>query len=374
MKTLPLSIVVCILMACPAVGADRTGDTAPGGLAGKLHVVPTPIRSYRLLMMTMDDDGWVWTGAIHRVFHRYDPRTGVVRTIRLPYDATACACLCLGEKVYILGQTYPRLIVYNRKTETFREAGYPSPRPDVWYGSVAPDRRHLYLYDRGSVGVIKWDSQTETGKPIPSPYKAPPPASGRIETRDNALWCHLWSPDILYRPIGIARMDLATDTFTGFYPFPEDDAGLEPYDRPETTFFLPYSLKGKVVPFDFKARRWCKFLEVPRYGEVFGFLGGPTVHQGRNYFSMSTYNGTKLGCDQKPFHFCNAILEFDPQSRRFEILTLKAEGAYHQIAYTLSARGEFFATGTNIREPDGTLNAERAGEVVFWQTRRPEKP
>jgi hypothetical protein len=36
----------------------------------------------------------------------------------------------------------------------------------------------------------------------------------------------------------------------------------------------------------------------------------------------------------------------------------------------LSARGEFFATGTNIREPDGTLNSERAGEVVFWQTPR----
>src|SRR5205814_660437 len=137
--------------------------------------------------------------------------------------------------------------------------------------------------------------------------------------------------------------------------------------------FLPYSLKGKVVPFDFKARRWCEFLDVPRYGEVFGFLGGPTVHKGRNYFSMSTYNGTNLGCDQKPFHFCNSILELDPQTRRFEILSLKAEGTYRQIAYTLSARGEFFATGTNIREPDGTLNSERAGEVVFWQTPRAEK-
>ena len=47
------------------------------------------------------------------------------------------------------------------------------------------------------------------------------------------------------------------------------------------------------------------------------------------------------------------------------------KGAYHQIAYTLSAGGDFFATGTNIREPDGTLNRDRAGEVVFWQTVRP---
>ena len=84
---------------------------------------------------------------------------------------------------------------------------------------------------------------------------------------------------------------------------------------------------------------------------------------------MSTYNGTDLGCDKKPFHFCNSILEFDPRTRRFEILTLKAESAYCQIAYTLSARGEFFATGTNIREPDGRMNRDRAGEVIFWQSR-----
>jgi hypothetical protein len=110
----------------------------------------------------------------------------------------------------------------NRKTEIIREAGYPSPRPDLWYGSAAPDRRHLYLFDRGSVGVIRWDSQTETGKPIPGPYQTPPPASGRIESRDNALWCHVWGPGTQYRPIGSAQMDLPTDTFTGFYPFPEE--------------------------------------------------------------------------------------------------------------------------------------------------------
>ena len=366
MKAALLSVAACMLMASRAAGGD--GPAESDGLAGKLHIVPTTVRSYRLLMMTRDDEGYIWAGAIHRVFHRYDPRTGAVRTIRLPYDATACACLAVGDKVYILGQTYPRLIIYNRKTEEFREAEYPSKRPDVWYGAVAPDRRHVYLFDRGSTGVIKWDIQTETGKPIPCPYKTPPPASGRIETRDNALWCALWSTDMNYRPFGIARMDLATDTFTGFHPFPEDDSGLKPYEQPESTFFLPYSLKGKVVPFDFKAGRWCKFLNVPRYGDAFGFLGGPTVRNGRSYFSMSTYNGTDVGCDGKPFHFCNSILELDPRARRFEILTLVAGAAYHQIAYMLSDRGEFFATGTNIREPDGTMKGDRAGEVVFWQS------
>jgi hypothetical protein len=54
-----------------------------------------------------------------------------------------------------------------------------------------------------------------------------------------------------------------------------------------------------------------------------------------------------------------------------EILTLDAKDAYHQVAYMLSAGGEFFAAGSNIREKDGTLNRDRAGEVVFWQTVRP---
>jgi hypothetical protein len=50
---------------------------------------------------------------------------------------------------------------------------------------------------------------------------------------------------------------------------------------------------------------------------------------------------------------------------------LQSEGRYYQVAYTLSARDHFFATGSNIREADGSLNQARAGEVVFWQTLRP---
>jgi sugar lactone lactonase YvrE len=153
MKALLLTVTAYVLMASRAAAGDA--PTESDGLAGKLHIVTTTIRSYRLLMMTRDDEGYVWAGAIHRVFHRYDPRTGAVRTIRLPYDATACACLAVGDKVYILGQTYPRLIIYDRKTEKFAKAEYPSKRPDVWYGAVAPDRRHLYLFDQGSTGVIK---------------------------------------------------------------------------------------------------------------------------------------------------------------------------------------------------------------------------
>jgi hypothetical protein len=358
------------MLAC--LPAQASAQESAGSL--NLHVVATPIRSYRLLSMSMDDDGYIWAGAIHQVIHRYDPRTGtVLENVRLPHHATASSCICVGKKVYVLGQSYPRLVVYNRTTRQFREVDYTSSRPNVWYGTGAGDGRHLYLFDRG-LGVIKWDTQVDTGKPIAYPYGPHVPGGGYFESSDRAVWCT--SNDGSrgqYKPIGLARIDVAADQFTGFYAFPKDDAGLKPYANPATTLFLPLSLKGKLAPFDFHDKRWCKFLDVPHFGERFGFIGGPNVHAGRSYFSLSTYNGTPIGCDGKPYHFCNGLLEFDPQTRRFAFPTLEAKDAYFQIAYVLSAGGHFYATGTNIREPDGRLNGDRAGEVVFWQTRPLER-
>jgi hypothetical protein len=344
------------------------------GQAIELHTVPVPVKSYRLLAMSMDEDGFIWTGSIHRVMHRYDPRTGKVEDFRLPYDTVACSCICAGKKVYVLGQTYPRLVIYDRAAGKFSEAKYPSEKPDVWYGTGALDGRHLYLFDRGGGGLVKWDTETDTGKAIAYAYKSPPPSGGRYDTRDKALWCHLSDNSKgRYEAVGIARFDVTKDEFTGYYPFPSDDADLKPYADPEATLFFPDTLKGKLMPFDFKEKRFCKFLSVPKYGELFGFIGGATAHKGRYYFSLSTYNGTETGCDGKPFHFCNALLEFDPKARKFAFPTLEAKDAYYQVAYTLSAGGEFYATGSNIREADGKLNQARPGEIVFWQSRKPEK-
>jgi hypothetical protein len=164
----------------------------------ELHVVPTPIKSYRLVAVSMDDDGPIWAGAINNVVHRYDPRAGKFQTIALPYRAPVSACICVSKKVYLLGQTYPKLIVYNRTSKTFSELAYPSARPDAWYGTEAIDGRHFFLFDRGSAGVIKWDSQIDTGKVIPWPYKAPFPWGRSYEPRDKALWCKVW--DFAKRP------------------------------------------------------------------------------------------------------------------------------------------------------------------------------
>jgi hypothetical protein len=351
----------------------------------KLHVVETPIKSYRLLSMTMDEDGFVWCGSIHRVLHQYDPRTGEVKTITIPYDSSASSCICVGQKVYILGQSYPKLILYDRATGKFAEFSYPSPKPDVWYG-VGPIReRFIYLFDRGSAGVIRWDTVTEEGIVIPYPYPGVLPSGGHYEARDNAIWCKLWDYSTgQYVPQGIARLDTATDKFTGIWKFPigpdvgESEAPLEPVEDVQHTFYLPWSLKGKLVPFDFKAKRWGKMIEVPRFGELFGFIGLCTSFRGKHYFSISTYDGDELGIDGKPYHFCNALLEFDPVTSRFEFPVLqpnddeKVIAPYFQVSYTMAADDQFFATGSNIRESNGTLNQARAGECVFWQTSVPK--
>lgn len=363
------------LLALVAVAVDPP----PAGPPLELRAVPVPVSSYRLLSMTRDEDGSVWAGSIHRSVHRYDPHAGAVETLTLPFDAAACSRVCVGKKVYVLGQTYPKLIVYDRERKTFVEFPYGTSNPDVWYGTEAISGRHLFLFDRNA-GVVRWDTQAETGELLPWPYEAPFPLGGRYEPRDGGVWCQ--SFDLTgggYVPLGMSRLDPTTGTFTAWFPYPKSSDGLEPYGDPEATFFVPDTLKGKLIPFDFKERRWCGFLDVPGYGERFGFIGLGTRHDGRWYFSLGTYDGDEAGCDGKPYHFLNGLLAFDPRRRSFSIPTLEAadvpggpKDAYYQVAYTLSAGGDFFATGTNIREPDGSLNGVRAGEVVFWQTVEPK--
>jgi streptogramin lyase len=357
---------------CRMVGLVLLGCVSAAAVPPlELHTVPLPVQSPRLLGMSMDPDGFIWLGSTHRTVYRYDPRTGHVDEIKLPFDSSTSQTLCVGRKVYMLGQSYPKLIIYDRPDKTFREVDYPSAKPDVWYGTDPVDAQHFYLFDRGSEGVIKWDAETDTGKVIPYPYKTVLPSGGRYVAADAAVWCSLWDyTDGQYVPVGIARLDTKTDQFTGFFPFPKDDATDEPFADPAATLFYPHTLKGKLVPFDFKARRWCRPIPVPEYGQRFGFIGLGTIHDGRWYFSISTYNGNPAtGCDGKPYHFCNGLLQWDPTTGQFAFPTLDATDAYYQVAYTLSAGGHFYATANNIREADSTLNNARTGDAIFWQTR-----
>jgi streptogramin lyase len=340
-----------------------------------LHVVHLPIQSYRLLAMAMDEDGDIWFGSIHHVIHRYTPSTGAVETIPLPqttanYKLWASQCLAANRKIYILGQAYPKLVIYDRQTKSFSEESYPSPKPDVWFGVAHPDGRHLYFFDRGGVGIIKWDSKTDTGRAIPYHYKTQLPSFGRYDPRDHAIWCGIWDyTDGKYIPNAITRFDVESDSFAGIYYFPKDETALQPYSNPDTTIFYPWTLQGKMIPFDFQTKRWCKFMDVPEFGKRYGFIGMSTLHHGNFYFSLSTYNSDDdLGIDGQQYHFANFILTLDPKTRKFDFLTLDMPGAYYQIAYVLSAHGQFYATGSNILTPEGRIVRENRGEIIVWQT------
>jgi len=351
-----------VLLLCITAASSRADPV-------KLHTVPLPVQSPRLLGMSMDDKGFIWLGSTHRIIYRYDPRTGTAEEIKLPFDSSTSQTFCVGQKVYLLGQSYSKLMIYDRTARKFSEAAFPTAKPDIWYGTDVGDGKHLYLFDRGSVGVIKWDTKTDTGKVIPYPYKTVLPSSGRYLAADGAIWCAVWdNTNALYVPLGVARLDIKKDAFTGWFPFPKEGADLKPFTDVQATLFYPRTLKGHLVPFDIKEQRWCKSLAVPEYGRRFGFIGLGTIHKGRWYFSISTYNGKETGCDGKPFHFCNGLLEFDPKTGKFAFPTLEVKNAYFQVSYHLSAGGHFFATGNDIREKNGSLNHGKPGTAIFWQT------
>src|SRR5687768_16326407 len=194
------------------IALSATLLTAVNAAPIELHAVPIPAKSPRLLAMSMDEDGFIWLGSTHRRIYRYDPRTSATEEIPLPFDSSTSQCLCVGSKVYLLGQSHPKLMIYDRVARTFREAAYPSAKPDVWYGTEAIEGRYLYLFDRGSAGVIKWDTQSDTGIAIPYPYKTLLPSGGRYVAADGAVWCIVWDYSRgLYEPVGIARLEVKSD-------------------------------------------------------------------------------------------------------------------------------------------------------------------
>src|SRR5690606_42161382 len=63
----------------------------------ELTAVPVPLNSYRLLAMTRDEDGFIWTGSIHRTIHRYDPDRKSTR-LNSSHVKISYAVFCLKKK------------------------------------------------------------------------------------------------------------------------------------------------------------------------------------------------------------------------------------------------------------------------------------
>jgi hypothetical protein len=350
------------------------GAAAPAGASNvQLFPVQIPQSGERLTYPSRDESGFIWA-ANTSALTRYDPSTGQMDApIPHPFNTSIGHSVALSQKVYLLGLGYPNLIIYHRATGTFSQLPYPVANADVWYAAEEfhgqIDGRHMFMFNRSSPAVIKWDTLTDTGMVIPYPYNTPSPYIGRFIPADGAIWCNVWDfSGVLYAPLGIARLNLATDQFDGFFPFPTDDAALAPYNNPAGTLFYQWTFEGKLIPFDVANRRFCRFIDVPGYKQSFRWIGMSSVHAGRWYFVASNLGVSGTGFDCRPPHFLNSLLEFDPATGQFAVATLEIPGAYYQVTYILSAGGEFFATCNNILESDGSLNIGRVGEFLYWQS------
>ena len=277
--------------------------------------------------------------------------------------------MCVGEKVYILGMKYPRLRIYNTATREWEERSYPTKGVDYWYGTPTSDGNYLMVYNYGDRAVVRWDTRTDKGTVIPYTLDGPPPGSGRLTEDGAAMYSVTFR--MPYRLIKLARLDLQRDEWTDEWAIPQSDEDIRPLkanDPAGEVIWRPHTLKGYLLGFHTGLRRWTDRIRIPGYGDMFHFVGGGVEHDGLIYYSLSTYRGV----DGEHYHFLNACLVFDPETRQFDIMRMPTPGDdYHQVAYTLSAGGRLFCTAHNIRQPDGSLRNGPDGDIIFWQSRLP---
>lgn len=359
---------VCVVEQVPST-------TSPPVSGISLNPVPTSVSLSRPTYMSRDEAGFIWATSPDRVLTRFDPSLGQITAIPHPFNAVVGHSVALSQKVYMLGLGYPNLMIYHRASGTFSEVPYPVANADVWYAAEeihGPiDGRHMYLFNRSSPAVIKWDTLTDTGTVIPYPYNSPAPYVGRYIPTDGAIWCNSWDfSGGQYRPVGIARLNLATDQFDEFHLFPSDGTSLAPYIDPDPTLTLFYqrSFDGKLMPFDVPNRRFCRYIDTLGYKQLYSWIGMSSVHDGRWYFVLATLNVQGTGFDCKPYHFLNALLEFDPATGQFAVATLQMPNAYYQTSYILSVDNELYCMCNDILENDGSLNVGRIGQVLYWQS------
>ncbi|MBI83294.1 MAG: hypothetical protein CMJ81_08875 [Planctomycetaceae bacterium] len=326
------------------------------------------LQAYRLLDMDMDQEGQIWVGSTRGRFLRYDPQTRLHRLIQIPGGETSSCSVCVGTKVYVLGQKYPRLRVYDRVAGRWQEYAYPTRGVDFWYATPTRDRRQLVMFNYGDRAVVFWDTETDTGSAVSYSLEGPPPGFGFLAEEGRAMYSVVseWP----YRLLKLVRLDMSAKRWSQEWAIPHSDdqiARIRPGEPDGEVLWMPHTMEGYLLAFHTGLRRWTDRMKIPGYGENFHFVGFSTRHAGLHYFSVSTFDGV----EGRPHHFLNALLVFDLKTRQFDLLRLPSTGNdYHQVSYTLSAGGRLFCTGTNIRQADGSLVNGGVGDVIFWQSGR----
>ncbi len=335
-----------------------------------LNIDPSLVQ--RFLAMSMDADGVIWFGTTTRTLFRYDPRTGGIKTVAIPPTVPIgqfiASSLVVDHRVYMLLEKSPVLLVYDAASRKFSTSRLGSEKANTWYGARVPGSPFIYLFDRDVSGLVKWDTRDDTFAVVPYPYSEPLPWAGVVVAKEKAIYCPIWNGNKM------VRFDLTTSRFTGEYPTPwagAEPTGVVPVGN---ALYVSDRLKGRLLVFDLKTHRWVRAIAIPGYGEVFGFVGGGIEYRGIAYYSLSTYKSVAGdSIDERPYHFLDRFLAFDPHGDRFGYLqSIHGEKEYPQTAYLLAGEdGELYFFGQDIYDPKtGILSREYHGKSMAFQTRR----
>ena len=349
-----------------------------------MHFSWQGLKTTRPFAADYDDAGKVWFGSVERFF-TYDPQTRAARMV----DATALngkpcsACLCQGDKVYILTQKSPDLHVYHRQEGNFTKHPLPDSESNIWYGVRVPGDPRLYLYVRNRSKLIVWDTELERGKEIPYP-----------EAMDLWSGFHIPGDDALYsftleaKPCRLVRFDLKTQRFEAIILAPEGDLEVTGVNAIGKHVYCADRFTGRIFPFDIAHRTWEEPLHAPGLRSIYNFIGMGTTYCGKAFYCLSTYKGTmqwdfnknkylstgdeNIGIDGRPHHFINKYLVLDPASREFDFLEAPATAGkrYPLICYSLVVGGRLIITGYDLGDVDHGLApmGERQGELCVLQS------
>lgn len=330
-----------------------------------------------------DDAGKIWFGSSK--FFCYDP---VARTTEqldnTPLGGKSYStCLCQGDKVYVLTQKSPELVVYHRQKKEYSRHTLPDPESNIWFGVRVPGDARLYLYVRNRNKVVVWDTESDRGREIAYP-DAMDLWSGFYVEADNAIY----SFTLEAKPCRLVRFDLKTQSFDAVIPALEPGLEITGVNPIGDWLYCADRFTGRVIPFNFVKRTWGEPVAVPGHMSVFSFIGMGTTFRGLALYCLSTYKGTmkwdynrnaylstgdeNIGIDGKPHHFMNKYLVFDPSSREFGYLEApETEGKrYPLICYSLVCRDQLIISGYDLGDLHNRPAAmgEREGELCLFQS------
>ncbi len=376
-------------VACGAAMLSPFGLSPARGSSGS-SIVPPMHFSWQRSMTTRpfaadyDEAGKIWFGSSEHFF-TYDPDVRTTRVIdAAPLGGKPCsACLCQGDKVYILTQKSPDLFVYDRKAEDFTRHPLPDPESNIWYGIRVPGDSRLYLYVRNRSKLVVWDSESERGKEIPYP-EAMDLWSGFYIPGDDALY----SFTLEAKPCRLVRFDLRTQCFDAVIPAPEGGLEVTGVNPIGNHVYCADRFTGRIFPFDIAHRTWQEPLHAPGHRSIYGFIGMGTSYRGKALYCLSTYKGTmkwdfnrntylstgeeNIGIDGRPHHFINKYLVFDPASQQFDFLEAPVvKGTrYPLICYSIVVGSRLIITGYDLGDVDQGVApmGERQGELCVLQS------